>query len=309
MKWHDYPLFYRAVHSRYKLGGASEMDKAQEVLTLLRRGLSQLELDNSRISESQEVNTFAQILCEAWWVGAKRPYYNVWPSVIVPFTKVDLSKVSCRDVVLPTEEHPVLIRFPQGHELGGKVRSILAAHTAAKDPNSIALLLGIDYGRTFNENLPCPATLGITLDPSDNISNRIALGRSRPGYAEGISTQDLSSGLFDDCVRLVVTICLLNNNTDLIEQSPLEVDRTKYEATHDPKYLEKAARRGKLEWDIGRRIEAQPGFRSPHFAIRWMGTGQPKKPVVRPIRGCLVRRKDVLSVPTGFLDEKISENP
>ena len=73
-----------------------------------------------------------------------------------------------------------------------------------------------------------------------------------------------------------------------------------FDETGDPKYVEKAHRRGKIGWKIGDRIEVDPHFRRPHFAIRWCEEGR-RVPRLRPIKGCIVHRHKATTVPTGLM--------
>jgi hypothetical protein len=159
------------------------------------------------------------------------------------------------------------------------------------------LLLAINDGTTESINgveVPIHTVRGMII--RDDVSVEELLSRGR----------DLGETVDEDAVanavRLVVAICLLKDNPDLIEPEPLEADRAKWEATHDPNLLEKAARRGNRRWSVGKHIDVAPGFRCPHFAIRWCGKGG-TDPQLRPIKGCLVRRKQIEDVPTGYLDE------
>jgi hypothetical protein len=40
-------------------------------------------------------------------------------------------------------------------------------------------------------------------------------------------------------------------------------------------YVDKAHRRGKVGWNVGRHIEVAPHYRRPHMALVWTGTGPP----------------------------------
>ena len=40
------------------------------------------------------------------------------------------------------------------------------------------------------------------------------------------------------------------------------------------KYVDKAHRRGKVGWNVGRHIEVAPHYRRPHMALVWTGTGR-----------------------------------
>ena len=48
-------------------------------------------------------------------------------------------------------------------------------------------------------------------------------------------------------------------------------DRAKYETSGDQKFVDKANRRGKVGWDVGKHIEVIPHFRRPHMTLVWTG--------------------------------------
>ena len=80
--------------------------------------------------------------------------------------------------------------------------------------------------------------------------------------------------LIDDCVRLCCSLCLLENDRSVIEPDVLSKDRDKFEASGDDRYVDKAHRRGKIGWNVGRRIDVAPRYRRPHMALVRNGSGQ-----------------------------------
>ena len=101
-------------------------------------------------------------------------------------------------------------------------------------------------------------------------------------------------------MRLCCTLCLLDEEPSVILPDVLADDRTRYEATLDEKYVNKADRRGKVGWNIGSQIEKVPHYRRPHMAMVWTGEGR-KIPKIVPRKGSIVHRQAVEKVPTGFL--------
>ena len=106
-----------------------------------------------------------------------------------------------------------------------------------------------------------------------------------------------------DLTRLVCTICLLADNPEIVQPDVLNCDATKFEATQDPKYITKAHNRGKVGWTVGKDIDLT---KSPHYrnsclaALYWTGKGK-LIPRIRFRAGCLVNRKLVNTIPTGYL--------
>jgi hypothetical protein len=54
--------------------------------------------------------------------------------------------------------------------------------------------------------------------------------------------------------------------------------------------------------------ENSPHWRARHMRIYWMGHGEDKKPVLRPVRGCIVNRKKITEIPTGYEDDSTTPN-
>lgn len=296
MKWHDYPLLYR--HCATAKGWRLKQDNEEEYVRQLQDMFRRTDKSGCRAGN----NTAAHVSAELHWCRDDRPYYDLYPSVAEAFTKIDLDGVLCKDVTLPLPQ--LVIRFQVGRELvshnGSRVRSIFAGHALAGcGTNGRGLLVAMDTGDmdTLGGEAPIPIhTLNcISLIDTETIEAQLENGRRHP-----YSDDKIDDCMVTACYKLVVALCLLKNNPDLIEPEPLEADRAKWEATHDPKYLERAAKRGKRAWSVGKHIEVAPGFRRPHFAIRWCGKGR-VDPQLRPIKGCLVRRKAVEEVPTGYL--------
>lgn len=108
------------------------------------------------------------------------------------------------------------------------------------------------------------------------------------------------NSLIDDCVRLCCTLCLLENDPEIISPDVLADDRAKFDETGDQRYVEKARRRGKVGWGVGRRIEVIPHYRRPQMMLAWTGVGR-AVPRVVPRRGSVVHREVVERVPSGFM--------
>jgi hypothetical protein len=105
--------------------------------------------------------------------------------------------------------------------------------------------------------------------------------------------------LVTDCIRLCCSLCLQGNDPEIISPDVLAEDRLKYEESGDEKYIDKARRRGKVGWDVGRQIEVIPHYRRPHIALMWTGPGR-AVPRIVPRRGSVVHRDVVEKLPSGF---------
>ncbi len=125
-----------------------------------------------------------------------------------------------------------------------------------------------------------------------------ALGELKRDWSAevGIAIPD---SLVNDCVRLCCSLCLLENDPEVISPDVLADDRARFEASGDQRYVDKAVRRGKVGWDVGRQIEVIPHYRRPHMALVWTGAGR-RVPRIVPRRGSIMHREAVERVPMGF---------
>ena len=296
MKWNNYPLSFRIYESVLRdmivrsIRKTGQYPKGPKELVDLIIDLMQGMGENSLSLN----NTNVLMRAEAYWLSEKRPYYNVWPSVIKPFTSVDLSKIKVSDLSLPLDR--LVIRFPVGCELHG-AKSIFVLQAKSENVDDCGFLIAIDSGLVDKFGVILPTVNAITVHKDATITERLKFGRDQP-YSE----DKINDEMVDNCWKLVIAVSMLADNPDLIEQVPLEADRVKWEKTHDIKLIEKAEQGGKREWDIGKHIQVAPGFRNAHFAIRWMGKGG-HKATLRPVKSCLVKRRVIEDVPTGWLDE------
>ena len=102
-----------------------------------------------------------------------------------------------------------------------------------------------------------------------------------------------------DCIRLCCSLCLLENDPSIISPDVLADDRAKYDQSGDQRFVDKAHRRGKVGWDVGRHVEVSPHYRRPHMTLVWTGHGR-VLPRIVPRRGSVVHREVVEKVPMGF---------
>jgi hypothetical protein len=123
-------------------------------------------------------------------------------------------------------------------------------------------------------------------------------GLGKVGLFSEIGIQ-VPDSLVMDCIRLCCSLCLLENDPEIISPDVLADDRAKFEASRDQKYIDKAHRRGKIGWDVGKHIEVIPHFRRPHMTLVWTGSGR-RVPRIVPRRGSIVHREAVEKLPSGF---------
>jgi len=249
---------------------------------------------------SHSAQFFFQVSNERDWEHARRPYYNVWPSIVPMLTRLNLDLDSAL-IQLPL---PALcVRLPKQHnpltfDWRGKPFDIRCFLVGDMDGGKGISIL-IDVGETMDNGafmVPIysyrnfPRREGLTVEQSLS-----GLGR---GVTADVGVQ-IPDSLVTDCVRLSCSLCLLENDPSIIEPDVLSKDRGKFEETGDQKYVDKAHRRGKVGWVVGRRIEVAPHYRRPHLMLAWTGSGR-AVPRVVPRRGSVVHRNIVEKVPSGW---------
>ncbi len=267
---------------------------AQDIDQFYRRAIA----DAHKMSSGQFLG---QMLNEKDWEKARRPYYNLWPSIVPMLTRLDLDFDS--DLIrLPL---PALcIRFPKdpaknplkfewkGDEVA--VRCIMLGEI--NEGTGLSVL--VDVGEVVaGVGVPIYTYRNFPRRPGLTVEKSLADLGTKGLFAEiGIVVPD---SLMMDCIRLCCSLCLLENDPDIISPDVLGDDRMKFEASGDQKFVDKAHRRGKVGWDVGKHIEVIPHFRRPHMMLVWTGRGR-AVPRIVPRRGSIVHRQAVEKLPSGF---------
>ena len=238
-----------------------------------------------------------QMLNERDWEKNKRPYYQVWPAIVPMLTRLNLDlDSSLIKLPLPAlcvrfrkQNNPLIFDW-QGKQV--LIRSILMGYI--NNETGISLLM--DIGEVAPTGVPIytyrnfPRKEGLTVEQS--------LAGLRGNILSEIGIQ-IPNEIALNCVRLCCSLCLLENDPEVISPDVLADDRAKYEQSRDEKFVEKAHRRGKVGWDVGRHIEVIPHYRRPHMTLVWTGHGR-TVPKIVPRRGSVVHREVVEKVPSGF---------
>lgn len=231
---------------------------------------------------------------ELSWYRDIRPYYKVWPTIVQPLARLSLD-VSMKDMNI--SERTVCLRMvdhPQTASVVGPISSILMSYTNVPTINR---LFG---GRELFDDYE-NAMLIIKMFMNDDHFKLFLFGSDTDCTIE----ETLSRYLFVmEEQRLAVKIgfssLLMADDPDIIEPDVLNRDQAAYDRTGDNKYIDRAKRRGKHGWHIGRKMESMPHYRRPHLGLRWTGKGR-AVPRIVPIKGAVVHRSRLTEVPTGYI--------
>jgi hypothetical protein len=241
-----------------------------------------------------------QLHNERDWEKARRPYYNVWPSIVPMLTRLNLDLDSGL-IKLPM---PALcVRFL-------KEKNSLTFDWKGKETPIHCMLIGdmnqgkgisilIDVGEVMGDGeLGVPIYTYRNFRRESGLTVEAAILELGPNTMAELGVQ-IPEDLINDCVRLCCSLCLLEDDSSVIEPDVLSKDRSKFEQTGDKKFVAKAHRRGKVGWNVGRQVEVAPHYRRPHLTLVWTGAGR-AVPRVVPRRGSVVHRAKVEIVPSGF---------
>ena len=244
---------------------------------------------------------YGQLMNERDWEQAHRPYYNVWPSIVPMLTRLNLDLDSAL-IKLPV---PALcVRFPEQNnplafDWKGKQTEILCMLMGEiNEGRGLSILIDVGEGMTDGEDFGVPIYTYRNFRRQEGLTVEEALQEIGSDELAELGVQ-IPDSLVIDCVRLCCSLCLLENDPSVIEPDVLSKDRAKYEASGGQKYIDKAHRRGKVGWNVGKRMEVVPHYRRPHMMLAWTGSGR-AVPRIVPRRGSVVHREKVEKVPSGF---------
>lgn len=235
------------------------------------------------------------------WEGGRRPYYRIYPSLIPMLTRLNLNRVQGSNIHLPPGLPCLSVQFPVGHELHGEIRTMWLSFVDV-DPNSTlqtsrGLSIGLDHGEV---RCDMPVQLIRWLPLSDKTIEESL--NALPADIPSLAGKQLDDAIVKDAIRLACTLCLIGDDPSILEPEVLAKDRHRVDQSNIENLVEKARRRGKLGWSLGRSIETIPHYRRPHPALVWTGVGR-KVPKIIMRAGSVVHRDAVAAVPTGYGDD------
>lgn len=102
-----------------------------------------------------------------------------------------------------------------------------------------------------------------------------------------------------DLIKSAVGVLLLARDPDFFQPSILNKDEHRRDSFDMGFLVDRAKRRGKFGFELGRNIDVCPHMRRPHFAIRWTGKGG-SVPRLVPVKGSIIHRSKAMEIPSGF---------
>ncbi len=253
-----------------------------------------------------------KLRAEEMWYEQKRPYYNIYPSIIPSLTRMNLDSLRVDHVNYPLKS--LAIRFPKkSHSLNFDY----------KNKNySLQTLMVLDNFSMKNKSdgedvnyLVFWMNVGEIHEPTNTPVHLFRFLSKKPGLTVTEGFQQLRehhtanegviypTSFVEDCAKLVCTLSLMSDDPDIVVPDVLNADASKYEKTQDPKYIEKAKRRGKFGWSVGKDLQISPHIRAAcPAALYWTGKGR-KTPKIRFRKGCVVHKKKLQNIPTGYADK------
>lgn len=244
------------------------------------------------LSPMSPTSWLVQAKAEYNWIGLGRPFFNVWPVISEGLlrTRLDIPSTALTPIMqkIPAELN---IRFAVGHEPiidGHKLRTALTARVVLQ--NQPGLMVLADAGQRL-EDTPVYWEITFPALKYPTFEDAVQAMRGPLGDAE--------RNLMLATVRIIVGAAMLADDPDIVDSVVLKADADKYAKTGDAKYVDKAARRGVVGWNVGARVEVSPHFRRAHFAIRWTGKGG-AIPLLRPVKSSIVKKQILTEVPTGY---------
>jgi len=261
-----------------------------------------------------------QWLAESRWEKDKRPYYQVWPGIIEPLSRLKLVDVPAVDVELTPDI--VCFRFAKQDKNFRiddqyQLRSMLVVDgVEAKVEQKFELVktgetrrtftLWMDWGETESNGtveLPVLTFQRLLMKPGYNLEQAADAMPTDDSIDEGIR---IPPELLTKAVRLACAVALLARDREegLIEPDVLSKDLAKWRATGNKAIVERAHRRGKIGWNVGRNIEVSPHYRRAHPMVLKAGVAGRTKSRIVWRKDTFVHRDKIKKLPTDREGEK-----
>ena len=252
---------------------------------------------------------FRHVVFDKAWHKIGKPYYDVYPCIIPMLTRLKLAFPG-NVITPPNGIRHLLLRLPdEPHALCmGDLRVKCAFMSFQNVNRSVGLsvqeqglAVGLDIGEEM-EGLPVYTIRVFPLDER-TVEETIFALKAHPNTYQGIQVPE---ELILNTVRLALTVCLIDDNAEFLEQQVLNKDETKLNSAKTDeeraRLFDKAKRRGKWGFSLGKSIEIIPHYRRPHPCVVWTGRGRTIPKIVSR-RGSFIHKNKLEQIPTGFEDD------
>jgi hypothetical protein len=245
------------------------------------------------------------IHCERNWLLHNSPYYALYPSLAEGLRKLKLD-IPCECIEFPLPE--VLIRFAKGYETirfisqnkEWRVRSFLASQDVDTHKEK-GFVLNLEIGEEVVMPLGIihpKSLISVKLADNTTIDDTINNAYSIDNYDEPDPRVPID--IFKECAKIVCGLSVLDQTEEtLFSPDILVADREKFAATRDPKYIEKAKKRGKYGWLVGVDYVVNPAYIKPHWQHYHVGPKRAKV-IYKLKRGFFIKREEIRNIPTGY---------
>tara|TARA_R110000868_G_scaffold142432_1_gene359758 strand:- start:104 stop:1132 length:1029 start_codon:yes stop_codon:yes gene_type:complete len=175
------------------------------------------------------------------------------------------------------------------------------------DKQVIGLVIGVDIGERDETGIVPIHTMKVFPLDDKPIEELINTLLTHPTSYEGMQIPD---DIMTKCVKLAITIRLLDDDPEIITPDVLTKDRHRMaEADEELKrtLIERARKKGKYAFVVGECIEkgeTNPHYRRPHPALVWTSKGRVIPKIVWR-KGSVVHREKIETIPTGYGGEEI----
>lgn len=247
-----------------------------------------------------------QVAFDKAWNDMGKPFYDVYPSIIPMLTNLNLDFPG--ELIKPPHGlRHLLLRLPQTEhaltsgEFTARVvfMSFQRVNRDVGDPRAEqGLAVGIDIGETIQDILPVYTMRIFPLDERSVEETIFSLNEHRSSFYGVTVPHDLIL----DAVRLALTVCLIGDNPEFLERQVLNKDESRLATADEARRKElydRAKRRGKYGYSLGKNIEVVPHARRPHPCLVWTGKGR-EIPKIVMRKGSFIHRQKIEQIPTGF---------
>ena len=236
----------------------------------------------------------------AGWDEHHQQYYKLYPALTNAFLKVPFD--GTLDSFPKFSEDVIAIRFAEGQSPqletpAGVVElaSLVLGVSSLKDGRHLLLMysdvkLPNDHRACFIQDFLWGEDLTRLLAP-DWTDKRL----------EQFDAKALHNWQVRTSILAALFVLLLKDDQSVVQPEVLGRDEPNYDRANEAQrqvMVDRARRRGKVGWSIGKEYETCPHYRRPHFAIRWTGAGRSTARLT-PIKGSVVHREVMTRVPTG----------